>query len=113
MKALLSVPEIILFIFSLWRTITITGIAIAAMNNGHKSAKLQWGVRAITEANVRGKATEAVIEASKSVSVTEQVVRSAAAESPAISETPPSETAGEETASVEAASEEDISAEAA
>ncbi len=55
---------------------------------------------------------EAAIEAGQSVSVAEQVSRSAVI-SPASSETPPPETAEEATASVEAASEEEISAKAA
>ena len=62
-KILLSVPEIILFMFSRCRTITITGMAIAAINRGHKRVKFQRGIRAITRASVRGKATEAAMEA--------------------------------------------------
>lgn len=55
---------------------------------------------------------EAMVEAEKSVSVTEQIVRSTT-ESPAISETQPQEIVEGETASVETVSEEAVSAEAA
>ena len=62
-KILFSVPVISLFMFSLWRTITIIGIAMAAMSRGQRFVKFQDGVRAITRSNVRGKATEAAMEA--------------------------------------------------
>ena len=63
MNALLSVPAISLFTFSLCRTITIIGMMTAVKNRGHKSAKFQRGVRAISANSVRGKATEAAIDA--------------------------------------------------
>ncbi|GAG92416.1 unnamed protein product [marine sediment metagenome] len=47
------------------RTITITGIAIAAASNGHRLAKFQSGVRTIAKISATGKAIEAAIEASE------------------------------------------------
>jgi hypothetical protein len=60
---LFSVPAIILFIFSLWRTITISGIAIAAVSNGQRFVKSQAGFSIIAKLSVTKKATEAAIEA--------------------------------------------------
>jgi hypothetical protein len=65
LKILLSVPAISLFIFSRWRTITIIGITTAAISSGHKLAKFQAGVSTIIKTNARGKATEAMMEASE------------------------------------------------
>ena len=44
---------------------TISGIATAAMSNGHKLAKFQGGVSNIARSRTRGKTTEAAIEASE------------------------------------------------
>ncbi len=65
LNALLSVPAISRFMFSRWRTITISGIAVATASNGHKSAKSQPGVSTITSIKARGKAIDAAIEASE------------------------------------------------
>ncbi len=64
-KILLSVPARSLFMFSLCRTTTISGIAVAAISNGQRLAKFQVGVMIIARANMTGKATEAAIEASE------------------------------------------------
>lgn len=64
-KTLLSVPVISLFIFSRCRIMTIRGIAVAAISNGHRLIKSQLGFRIIIKNNNRGKATEAVIEANE------------------------------------------------
>lgn len=64
-KTLLSVPAISRFIFSRWRTITITGITIAAISNGQRPAKFQLGVSIIIRVSVSGKEMEAMIEASE------------------------------------------------
>ncbi len=44
---------------------TISGIAVAAVSNGHRLAKSQPGLNAIVNIKATGKATEAVIEASE------------------------------------------------
>lgn len=65
LSTLLSVPAISLFIFSRWRTITVSGIAVAAVSNGHRLAKSQPGVNTIAKIRTIGKAIEAMIEASE------------------------------------------------
>ncbi len=51
--------------FALWRAITIIGITIAAISNGHRFANCQCGTRMIVNINTMGKVTEAAIEASE------------------------------------------------
>jgi len=63
LNTLLSVPAINRFMFSRWRTITISGITVATISNGHKLAKSQPGVSTVTSIKARGKAIEAAIEA--------------------------------------------------
>jgi len=43
--------------------ITINGIALAVMSNGHRLTKSQSGLRIIAKSNMIGKAIEATIEA--------------------------------------------------
>lgn len=62
-EILFSVPAINLFIFSRCRRITISGMAVAVVSNGHKSAKFQAGVRIMARMNAAGKVIEAAIEA--------------------------------------------------
>ena len=64
-KTLLSVPAIILFMFVLWRTITITGIAVAIITKGQRDANSQFCFMAIKATKVPGKTREAVIEANE------------------------------------------------
>ena len=45
--------------------ITITGIATAAISNGHKLTNSQSGVIMIAKINMRGKEIEAIIEANE------------------------------------------------
>lgn len=63
--SLLSVPAIILFIFCLWRMITISGMATAAASRGQRSVSFQAGAIPIARSRVRGKDREAAIEASE------------------------------------------------
>ena len=65
LNILLSVPAISLFIFSLWRIITIIGIVIAATSKGQRLLKLQLGINIIAKISVTGKVREAAIEASE------------------------------------------------
>ena len=44
---------------------TISGIAVAAISNGHRLVKSQPGVRTIARISATGKAIEAAIEASE------------------------------------------------
>lgn len=44
---------------------TISGIAVAAISNGHRLTKSQPGVRIIAKIRTRGKVTEAAIDASE------------------------------------------------
>ena len=62
-KILLSVPASNLFIFSRCRIITISGIAVAAISNGHKLIKSQPGLRIIAKIKTSGKEIEAQIDA--------------------------------------------------
>jgi len=44
---------------------TISGMAVAAISNGHKLAKSQPGLKIIARIRTTGKATEAAIDASE------------------------------------------------
>ena len=65
LKILLSVCVISLFMFSRCRIMTTSGIAVAAITNGHRLAKSQPGVSTIAKTRTRGKAIEAAIQASE------------------------------------------------
>ena len=62
---LFSVPAISRLMFSLWRIMTIIGIATAAVSSGQRLAKFHSGLRAIAKISTRGKTTEAAIEPSE------------------------------------------------
>ena len=63
-RTLSSVPAISLFIFSRWRVITNTGIIVAAMSKGHKSANCQCELNIMARTSEIGKMTAPIIEAS-------------------------------------------------
>ena len=57
-------PESSLFIFSRWRIITISGIAIEAITKGQRDAKCQLCLSEIAKNKNIGNATEAMIDVS-------------------------------------------------
>ena len=63
LKILLSVLARSLFMFSRCRIMTASGMAVAVMSSGHRSAKFQLGVRIIARIRARRKAIDAAIDA--------------------------------------------------